>query len=155
MIQRIQSIYLLLTTILSGLFLTGNIFRLIYGEAYELVMNFRGIFEANGEDSFELIGKAIPLSLFAILVPLTSLIAILLFKNRNLQLKITLVLIIMEILLLAAATYNCVHFIRRFDASMIPGFRMFIPFITFILSILAYRGIRNDENMVRSYDRLR
>jgi hypothetical protein len=155
MIQRIQSIYLLLTTILSGLFLTGNIFRLIYGEAYELVMNFRGIFEANGEDSFELIGKAIPLSLFAILVPLTSLVAIMLFKNRNLQLRITMALIIMEVLLLAVAAYYCIHFIRRFDASMIPGFRMLIPFITFILSILAYRGIRNDESLVRSYDRLR
>ena len=155
MIQRIQSIYFLLTTILSVLFLTGNIFRLIYGEASELIMNFRGIFEANGKESFELIGKAIPLSLPAILVPLTSLVAIFLFKNRVLQLRITLALIIMEVMLLAAATCYCVHFIRHFDATLIPGLRMFIPFIAIILSILAYRGIRNDENLVRSYDRLR
>ena len=155
MIQRIQSVYLLLTTILSGLFLTGNIFRLISGESSELVMTFRGIFEANGENSIEPFGMAIPLALLAILVPIISLAAIFLFKNRKLQLKITLALIIMEVLLLATTTYNCVYLIRHFDATLIPGFRMFIPFITVILSILAYRRIRNDENLVRSYDRLR
>jgi hypothetical protein len=35
------------------------------------------------------------------------------------------------------------------------GFRMFIPLLVLILGTLALKGIKKDENLVRSYDRLR
>jgi len=155
MIQRIQSIYLLLTTILSGLFLTGTIFKLNSVKAPEIILNFRGLFEVTGDNSFQMTGNMIPVTIASVLVPLISLISVFLYRHRNLQLKVTLALIILELLFIAAIAYYTVHFMMHFDASLVPGFRMFIPFISFILSILAYRGIRNDENLVRSYDRLR
>jgi len=144
-----------LTTILSGLFLSGNLFSLTPGEASELVMNFRGIYRIAGESNPVLIGRIIPFSLISCLIPLVALVSIFFFKKRNLQLKLTLALIILELLLVAAGAIDSFHFIRKFDASLSPAFRMFIPFLTLTLSILAYRGIRNDENLVRSYDRLR
>jgi sterol desaturase/sphingolipid hydroxylase (fatty acid hydroxylase superfamily) len=155
MIQRIQSVYLLLTTLLSGLFLTGNIFKLNSGVPAELIMNFRGLYEVTGQNNIELTGKVIPLTLVSALVLLISLPAIFLYRNRNLQLKVTLALIILEVLVIVATAYYAVHFIMHFDASLIPGFRMFIPLVTVVLSIFAYSGIRKDENLVRSYERLR
>ena len=155
MIQRIQTIYLLLTTILAGLFLTGDIFKLISGVTSKLIMNFRGIFEITAENDFTLSGKVFPVFLVSVLLPLISFISIFLYKNRNIQLKVTLILIILEVLLTVLITYYTIRFIQRFEASLVPGFRMFIPLILVVFSIMAYRGIKRDENLVRSYDRLR
>jgi hypothetical protein len=155
MIQRIQSVYLLLTTILSGLFLTGNIFSFFNKENSEFIMNFRGLYEVPSDKSYELTETIIPVTLISVLVPLISLITIFLFKNRKLQLKTTLILIMLEVLLIAVVAYYGISSIQRLDAIVAPVFRMFIPVITVILTILAYRGIKKDENLVRSYDRLR
>ena len=155
MIQRIQSFYLLMTTILSGLFLSGSIFKFSNEEGSELMMNFRGIYEIAADKNYALAEQIVPVFLVAILVPLISLLAIFLFKKRKLQLKVTLILIIAEALLIAYTAYYVISSLQHSPGTMIPGFRLFIPLITIILSLMAYRGIRNDENLVKSYDRLR
>jgi len=155
MIQRIQSVYLFLTTILSGLFLTGNLFETVNEETSDLAMNFRGIYETAGAYGIALAERILPFSLLSLLIPLISLIAIFLYRNRGLQLKVTLTLIILEIFLIGAVAYYIVYTIHRSVASLIPGFRLLIPFVTLILSLLAYRGIKKDKKLVRSYERLR
>jgi FtsH-binding integral membrane protein len=144
-----------LTTLLAGLFLTGNLFKLNSGETSEIVMNFKGLYEVIGGSGLSPAGKILPVTIVSLLIPLISLISVFLFRNRNLQLKVTLTLIILEILLIAVTAYYTVHFMMHSDASLIPGFRLFLPVITVILTLLAYRAIRKDENLVRSYDRLR
>ena len=39
--------------------------------------------------------------------------------------------------------------------TIIPGIKMVVPLLILIFGILAQRGIKHDENLVRSYDRLR
>jgi hypothetical protein len=155
MIQRIQSLYLLLTTLLSGLFLKGNFLKLIDTEGSGIIVNFTGIYKASGDKGFDLIEKLLPLSIIFILIPVISVLAIFLYKNRKLQLKITLILIIVSILLIAISTYYGISIINSYHASFVPGIKMLIPFLILVFAILAYTGIKKDEALVKSYDRLR
>ncbi len=155
MIQRVQSLYLLLTTLLSGLFLKGNFLKFIDTEGSGIIVNFTGIYKATGDKGFDLIEKLFPLSIIFILIPVISVLAIFLYKNRKLQLKITLILIIISIVLIAISTYYGISLINSYHASFVPGIKMFIPFLILVFAILAYRGIKKDEALVKSYDRIR
>ena len=90
-----------------------------------------------------------------ILIPVLSLVAIFLFKTRRLQIKATLALIVLIILLIAIVVYYGIIVIQRHNAELVVGITMFVPLLMLIFTILAYRGIKKDEDLVRSYDRLR
>ena len=96
-----------------------------------------------------------PVLLIAVIIPIVSLITLFLFRNRKLQMKAILILIILVILLIGTSAYYILPFIRPGNGNLIPVFRMFIPVINLVLCIMAYFAVRKDENIVRSYDRLR
>jgi amino acid permease len=102
-----------------------------------------------------LIEKLLPLSVFIILIPITYLITILLFKNRKIQLRLSLFLIVLIVILIIAFIHVSISVISKFDAGIIPVLKMFIPLLILIISFLAYRGIKKDDQLVKSYDRLR
>jgi hypothetical protein len=86
---------------------------------------------------------------------LLSFTAIFLFRKRKIQLKLTFFLIIMTIIFIGIILYYIIWVTGKYQAEIIIGYRMFIPFVMLILEILAFKGIKNDENLVKSYDRLR
>jgi hypothetical protein len=155
MIQRIQSVYLSLITLISLLYLKGGI--LIFAEkAGSLIkVTFGGLIRVSSGQGPEMIEKLIPLSVIIILIPLISLITIFLFKNRKIQLYLALVLIVLASVFLIALVHVSMSVISKFDANIVPGFMMIIPFLILIHTILAYRGIKRDDKLVKSYDRLR
>jgi hypothetical protein len=89
------------------------------------------------------------------IVAVLAIITIFLFKNRKLQIKATYVLLFLLGLLYA------LYFI--FDRQGLPFTELFrqvrftivFPFIAFIFVYLAIRGIKKDEKLIRSLDRLR
>ena len=155
MIQRIQSVYLSLITLLSLLFLTGSFLTFTEKSGSLIRVAFNGIFRDNAGQNLELIEKLLPLSIIIILIPILSLIAIFIFKNRKIQMKVVLILIILSIVLIIALIHVSFRIISKFDATIIPGIKMILPVLILIISILAYRGIRKDDQLVKSYDRLR
>ncbi len=155
MIQRIQSLYLLMTTLISLLFLKGNILKFINNEGIRYAVSFRGLGQITGENKFELVSTMVPHSVMLILIPLISLIAVFLFRYRRIQLRATFILIILSVLLVAATAYYGISVIRDYDVSLVAGYKMFLPLLILILALLAYRSIKKDEELVRSYDRLR
>jgi uncharacterized membrane protein len=139
----------------SGLFLNGSFLKFIDSKGSDIIMRFNGIYQTAGEKGIDHIVKTIPLTVISVLIPIISLLTIILFKNRKLQIKSALVLIILEVLLTGAVAYYILIFIQSHNVSLVPGIKTFIPVVTIILSILAYRGIKKDEALVKSYDRLR
>ena len=69
--------------------------------------------------------------------------------------RLALVLIVLASVFIIALVHVSMSIISKFDASIVPGFMMIIPFLILLNSILAYSGIRNDDKLVKSYDRLR
>ncbi len=155
MIQRIQSLYLLLTSLLSVLFLSGSFLTFLNNSETEITVNFRGIWQSAGEGNVTLIGHQIVLSVLIILILLISIAAIFFYKNRKFQMKLTIAIIFLSAASVAVMVFYSFSIIRKFNVDIVPGIEMFIPLIIIIFGILAYRRIKKDENLIRSYDRLR
>ena len=155
MIQRIQSVYLLLTTLLSVLFLKGSYLNFIDKSGSVIEITFRGIIRDSGGQGFVLIEKLLPLSVVFILIPVLSLVTLFIFKNRNIQLWLTLSLIMIIIGFIIVSIYYSWFVISEYGAEIVPGFKMIIPFLILVFTVLAYRGIRKDDRLIKSYDRLR
>jgi FtsH-binding integral membrane protein len=138
MIQRIQSVYLLLATIFQLLLF---IFPFAIGKATE------GPFMDGDLDLYD---NVILLSVL-IVAATFSLICIFLFKNRKLQMNISLGIIVLSIILTGLAAY----FSFGIGVAASFGIGLFIPIIAIIFCFLAYRGIKSDEDLVKSSNRLR
>ena len=125
MIQRIQSIYLLLTAFLSALFLGGKILRFIDRADNQLFLNMKGLISSAAASAPENIGNFIPVTLLLIVISLVSIVAIFLFRKRKLQLAFTLSVIFLITLLILALVYFSITVIRNYEAEVIPSIRIF------------------------------
>lgn len=155
MLQRIQSLYLLMTTILPLIFLKGNFLRIINRAGREILMNFSGIWQSEGVNGISRLSQILPVSILIILIPALSVIAIFLFKKRKAQMKAVAAVIILSLLWIGLIIYYSLTAGEGFTASYLPGPKLILAPLVLIFGILAYRGIRRDENLVSSYDRLR
>lgn len=151
MIQRIQTIYLILTIILAFLFLSGDIIHFQNGTAISL----KGISTLQLENLSDPQLSTWPLTLFSLIVPVIAFATIFLFRNRPLQMKFTLFLILMIIFQIGAVIYFTMAVDKTFRTELQPGIKLVFPVLMLIFSALAYRGINKDEELVKSYDRLR
>jgi hypothetical protein len=154
MIQRIQTIWLLISAISSGFLMKGGIVYFVAQTGQKYFTGFSGIFRLT-DSGQELIKGSVPLSLIIILIPIASVISILLYKSRRIQKLLTLILIAFAICSIILLTYYSFLVIKNYDTGLVPGIKMFIPMVILIASILAYRGIIKDDRLVKSYDRLR
>ncbi|TMM32079.1 DUF4293 family protein [Polaribacter aestuariivivens] len=143
MIQRIQSIYLFLASVISG----GLIFVF---NLWENLKNKVFAFDLLSAESLSL--KIIPI-LFLVSATL-SLIAIFLFKNRKLQFVIGRLAILVNLILLGLSVYVSLTLPGGINISE-NGIGMFIPILAILLLVLANKAIKKDEDLVKSVDRLR
>ncbi|MGD0755732.1 MAG: DUF4293 family protein [Bacteroidales bacterium] len=155
MIQRIQSLYLFLITLLTLTFLKWDFLSFSERTGSVLNVSFYEIMRNNVGQAPEMIEKLIPLSVLIIIIAAASLITIFIFKNRKVQLWLSLLLIILSAVFVIASIHVSFRIISKFEAKLIPGFKMILPILILIFSILAYRGIKKDDKLVKSYDRLR
>jgi hypothetical protein len=155
MIQRIQSVYLLLTTLISLLFLKGGFLVFSEKPGSVIKVSFTEITRVTTVQGPEIIDKVLPLTILIIIIPVLAIVTIFLFKNRKIQLRLALLLIFFTGVLTLAFIHSVINITGAHEATLVPGFRMFLPLIMLLFSILAYRGIKKDDNLVKSYDRLR
>lgn len=155
MIQRIQSLYLLLTTFLPLLFLKGIFLKFINNAGTQVLFRFNGIFRGNTENEIALIRETVPVSVVVILIMVLALFALFLFRKRKIQKMATLATIVLTIFLVGLLVYYSWSATDGFQYTLVPGFRMFIPLLILLFEILAFLGIKKDEKLVSSYDRLR
>jgi hypothetical protein len=146
MIQRIQSIYLLL----SGLAF-GSLFLLPFATSTKPVPELMRDSIYNIQDNPILLG----LTILGIVV---SLGGIFLFNNRKLQQKIASLSIICAIfipLVAALLMYNEGTPYDETTTDIHEKAGLFMPILSLIFGFLAYKGIKKDDGIVKSMDRLR
>jgi len=117
-------------------------------------MNIRGIYETSSENIL-CITNTFPLLILSLLIPLGAIITIFLYKRRKIQIMIVIILISIDLLLIFTGAVYVFNFMKQNNVSVIPSVRFFIPLVNLLMMMLAYRGIKKDEDLVRSYDRLR
>ena len=153
MIQRIQSLFLLAAVILSGLMLTGNLMEMkdAFDNVYSLDFSSVTV-DLSGNKQVQNIW---PAAIAFICVPAFCFISIFLYKNRRLQMMVTMISLLMSLASLFIAAFFLIMLDRKVDLTFIWNIKAAIPVITAILCWLAYRAIQKDEEKVRSLDRLR
>ncbi|MCX6303043.1 MAG: DUF4293 domain-containing protein [Bacteroidia bacterium] len=155
MIQRIQSVYLILTILFAVLFLSGNILKFSGDSGDILTVTMGGLSRITGESAHENLGKSFPITILVILIPVLSFVAIFLYRNRKLQMRFTLGLFILTVVVIVAEGIYSVYLMRNYNADMNWGIKMILPLMMAVCTYLAYRGIKKDKDLVKSYDRLR
>ncbi len=149
MIQRIQTLWLFLATILAVLMYFFPIIEL-NGDNSLMVYSFETI-------SFAGIGGLIQTGYIIAgllgLIAFFSFIAIFLYKRRILQMRFCTVISLLDIFLVILIV------VFSFNEAKNPGITIglsaVLPLIIFILILMARRAVRRDELLVKAADRIR
>ncbi len=136
MIQRIQTVYLLLAALVAGV--GSQLLRLYPGE------NGTAVFANN---------KPLILALFLGSVVL-NVITIALYKKRQNQFVLGRLTIILNFVILGVLVYQS-QILSGGTAVLKKGIGMVLPLISIVLIALANKAIKRDEDLVKSVDRLR
>lgn len=155
MLQRIQSLYLFLTTILSLLFLSDDYLTFFDNSGSLIKMSLSEIMKFAGSADPSIIGEVWIIPVLAVLIPLLSLVIIFLYRKREYQMLFTRILILLISAFIGVSLVYSYIIISKYEAAFSSWYRLIIPVLQLILSVLAYRGIKKDDDLVKSYDRLR
>jgi hypothetical protein len=156
MIQRKQTLFLLLVVIASVLSFFFPLASFI-GAKESIVLFVQKAHSLVPDSSFNQNGYfSLPLLSATGFVILFSFIAIFLYKNRRSQLQIIKVCILVEIILIGLFFFYYVNTLERLTGATVEyKTAVFMPLISLVFLVLAYRGVLQDEKLVRSADRLR
>lgn len=154
MIQRKQSLYLLLSIAVMAALFFINIAS-ICGPDGIFEMRFYGILSVADVQEAENIVVIWPLATLCVFPTLLLLIALFLFKKRPLQMRITGIAAAIQICLSAFLNITHATIVSDLDYEWTFSVYTLLPIIGAVFSIMAYRGISDDEALVKSLDRLR
>lgn len=143
MIQRIQSVYLLLVAILSlGLTFVLSLWKNNDSEVFVF-----DLFSHN-----EMLLKVVPVSF--LIAGILALVSLFMFKNRKLQFVLNRLIILINLILLGILLYYLLNVSGEMKISE-KGIGVYLPIVSIFLLVFANRSIQKDENLVKSVDRLR
>lgn len=136
MIQRIQSLYLFISALLSALV---PLFFPLWKDAKQMDVYFTSDI----------------MYIFAFGLSTTmALVSILLFKKRQNQFVLNRLNIILNFILIGLFVYRTLNLSGEALVSE-KGIAMFVPLVSIVLFVLANKAIKKDEDLVKSVDRLR
>ncbi len=147
MIQRIQTIYILIAGVL-----TATLFKLKFADLIvnnELLTYYaKGIFKDT-----EQVFNGLPIMIFIGIITLLHLVIIFIYKKRILQIR----LLVFSIILLLGLFGIFFYFTYAGfdDAKVAFKIPVVFPVVAIILDYLAIRAIGKDEALVRSLNRIR
>jgi hypothetical protein len=157
MIQRIQSVYLLLAVLSLGAMFFFPLASFIGGDKDQLVYFV-----------YELISKVpdsipsvpfyfvYPILGITILTILLSLFAIVQFKNRGAQLKMIRGAILLILVMIGVFFFYCSPLLEEASGTLTEyEIGSYMPLVALMFLILANRGVIHDINLLRAADRLR
>ena len=149
MIQRIQSVYLLVVTILMIICMCNPVGSIV--ASTNEISEFGNLFIILPDGTKDYSTWA--LFIILLIVAGLSLGTIFLFKKRMLQIRLAIFSIVMMVgYYLALLAYI---FLLAEDTTFSASWTVCLPLVGIILNWLAIRAIGADEALVRAYDRLR
>ncbi|OIV39654.1 DUF4293 domain-containing protein [Flavobacterium johnsoniae] len=138
MIQRIQTVYLLLTFVVTGVLMffmplwtlnTGKAFYFMQDQLYTVILG---------------------------LSTMLTIVSIISYKKRQNQFVMGRLNIILNLILLGLFVYRSLNLSgETVNAVSEKGIGMFLPIVAIVLLVLANKAIKKDEDLVKSVDRLR
>ncbi|SHF73129.1 protein of unknown function [Flavobacterium segetis] len=137
MIQRIQTVYLFLAFVITGI--------LLFFIPLWTMSNNKAFYFMQSETYTILLGLSTTLSILSILS----------YKKRQNQFVVGRLNIILNLILLGLFVYRSLNLSGETPAVSEKGIGMFLPVFAIVLLVLANKAIKKDEDLVKSVDRLR
>lgn len=161
MVQRIQTLYLFLASTALALMFFLPIYNFVEkqgdGIEKEVKITIQGRFEKEMSTGEYVIAKPNwARSLMTLIVGMGLFVNIFQYTNRKRQILVSRILIIANFALIGIMLYDAFGIVNAEGVSqIITGYAVFMPTISVILTALAARAIKKDEELVKSADRLR
>ena len=137
MLQRIQTIYLLLAFIATG-----------------VLPFFIPLWTMNDGKEFLFMQNQVYVGLLGLSTTLT-LVSIVSYKKRQNQFVMGRLNMILNLILLGLFVYRSLNVSGETPVVSEKGIGMFLPIVAIVLLVLANKAIKKDEDLVKSVDRLR
>lgn len=152
MIQRIQSLYLLLAGIFPAITLFSSVMLFSEGEKW-LTLSSMG-YDATLVPEYA--GKhPYGLTVLTFLSIVLAIVALFGYKNRKTQLRKVFFAICSNVLWYVACAAYSFAVVDATKLSAWFDFTIFFPLLAIVALFMARRGIRKDEELVRAADRIR
>jgi len=133
MIQRIQSLYIFLYILI-------KCFLLYMSLTYKSLFHF-------------FINKVDLLSSVLILLIIFSIVTLLSFKKRKIQIKLMYFLITLQLLFMISISIFI--YMEVYSLNFLQNYQTILCIIGLLLLLLCLRGIKKDQNLIDSIDRIR
>ena len=149
MIQRIQTLFLLIALVLQTLMFFQPLAILQINDATFYEIFIKGyVFNEQIQYSYSLM-------VFNLITILLNFIIIFFYKKRILQMRLTIYNTILLIGLQGVIAYTIYGTANHLNAEIFLQYAAILPTITAILNLLAFKYIKRDEELVKSADRIR
>ena len=142
MIQRIQSLYLLLAALISAILFYIPLFEMPVSDAGTLPRQF-------------MITSNALLLILSSAAGIFSFAVIFIFKNRSFQLKACRLILIVVFVMIGLLFYTSDTISNGLDQKVVFKAGTYLPLLQVVFIFLAHRAIKKDDELVRSADRLR
>ncbi len=154
MIQRIQSVYLFLASVLFVFMLTNPLAQIRLADDTFLIFNNYQV-TALSNETFQPV-PTWPITVLIAVIMLIGLVTIFLFKKRTLQMRLCVYNIILMFGLIGLIYFYMRYTVNKYDGvDSVFLWPIVVPFISMILTYLALKGIQKDDALVKSYERIR
>jgi hypothetical protein len=158
MIQRIQSLYLLMAAVLMSLVFFTPL-ATFYGDGESVRLTARGFEHVLADGPGELLVRTSHMAILVALTALMPLLTIFLFKKRMLQIRLCYAGIVLTAgaqLMIAWYLWQARTVISQFTVNaMAMTMADAMPLASIVFTVMAIRGVIRDEALVRSLDRIR
>jgi len=152
MIQRIQTLFLILAFMFLSLMFFSPYATFIDPQAVFYIFDFSGIY---GQEDANMVINILPLQILITVVPAISLVTVFLFKNRILQMRLCVFNMLLMIGMLILMAYYIFYIKKELSFQIYYKGTLLFPLISLIFTWLAFKNIRKDEILIRSIDRIR
>ncbi len=149
MLQRIQTLFLFVALACEVVVLVAPLAYLQINENVLYEIYSRGYF-INNQFQYSYV-----LFIVCIISLILSLIIIFLYKNRILQMRLTIYNFILLLVIQGIFIYVIYHTASRLSADIYLRYASLLPVISALFHILAFRYIKRDEELVKAADRIR
>lgn len=154
MIQRIQTVFLLIATMLLIFVVSFPIAEFVRNTDQAIFeLGFKGLIEESADGTIEF--YTLPLSILIALCLAITVFTIFLYKKRIFQIRLSVANIVLLIGLQGLMYYYVRAAQLALPASVSYKLFFIFPLVAAILVFLALRGVARDEALIRSLDRLR
>lgn len=145
MIQRKQSLWLFLAALLNS------------GVLYFPIYKYTTTNVAGAPEQLLRVSDHYPSLILAVVMIFIPLVTIFLFRNRKQQIRMTVYSIVAELAFITALLMRAANLNKLIPAPVSGSYWIgsILPVISLVLLFMAIMGIRRDEKLVKSVDRLR